>query len=122
LIYSGGAEDVDGTSASTPVFGRISLCMCILLLLTFSSKGAMVALWNAQRLAAGKTTLGHVAPLMYHIAASVPGAFNDIVVGDNKCTESCCSMGFTAIPGWDAATGLGTPKWTKIAAYIATLN
>jgi subtilase family serine protease len=48
LVFDQGShENVDGTSASTPVLG------------------AMVALWNAQRAAAGKTTLGHVAPLLY---------------------------------------------------------
>jgi subtilase family serine protease len=48
LVFDQGFhEAVDGTSASTPVLG------------------AMVALWNAQRAAAGKTTLGHVAPLLY---------------------------------------------------------
>lgn len=107
LIYDssqGGATDVDGTSASTPVFA------------------AMVALWNSQRLVAGKSTLGHVAPLMYQIYAANPAAFNDVVVGDNKCTESCCSMGFTATAGWDAATGLGTPNWSKISTYIASLQ
>ncbi len=47
--------------------------------------------------------------------------FNDITQGDNSCTEDCCSMGFPATTGWDAATGLGTPNWSKLSAYIATL-
>ena len=44
---------------------------------------------------------------------------------DNKCTENGCSggkcTGFTAIAGWDAATGLGSPHGPALVAALAAL-
>jgi len=56
------------------------------------------------------------------MAQEQPDTFNDIVEGDIKCTEvSCCSYGWRAAPGWDPATGLGTPNVAEILKYINTL-
>lgn len=41
-----------------------------------------------------------------------PGAFNDVTNGNNG--------DFSAAPGWDACTGLGTPVGTKVAAVLAS--
>jgi kumamolisin len=38
------------------------------------------------------------------------GAFHDIVSGDNG--------GYSAGPGWDACTGLGTPDGTALLAAL----
>lgn len=43
-----------------------------------------------------------------------PEAFNDITVGDNN--EG--GIGYSATTGWDACTGLGTPKGTAILALF----
>jgi len=43
-------------------------------------------------------------------------AFNDITVGDNA---SNLSTGYSATPGWDACTGLGSPIGTAIAALFS---
>jgi hypothetical protein len=98
---------VDGTSCSSPVFA------------------GYIALANAQRLAAGKKVLGFLPPAIYAIAASTPAAFQDITKGDNKCTENGCNngkcTGFTAIAGWDAATGLGSPHGPALVAALAAL-
>lgn len=104
LVWGPTPEQVDGTSCSTPVFA------------------AMVALLNAQRLARGRKPLGHVAPLLYKAYAANPSIFTDITVGDNTCSEYCCQgYGFKATKGWDAATGLGSVNFQKLAAYVATL-
>ncbi|GAM20662.1 hypothetical protein SAMD00019534_038370 [Acytostelium subglobosum LB1] len=101
-IYAyGGLENVDGTSASTPVWGGI------------------IALLNSYRLNNNKPTLGFINPLLYSAPATV---FNDITIGNNSCTEFCCSpYGFTASKGWDPVTGLGTPIFKNLLAYIQTL-
>jgi hypothetical protein len=76
LIWSapGQYEQVDGTSASCPVFA------------------AMVTLWNALRLQSGKPTLGHVAPAIYAAFQKDPTYFQDVTDGNNTCTEYCCSQ------------------------------
>jgi subtilase family serine protease len=97
---------VDGTSCSSPVFASI------------------IALANSARLAAGKKTLGFVNPAIYQIAASTPTAFNDVTLGDNKCTEQGCAAGctgFGAVKGFDAATGFGTPNIPILVAALAAL-
>jgi tripeptidyl-peptidase-1 len=97
FIESGGAAGtVDGTSAATPSFA------------------GMVALINAHRNAKGRPAVGFLNPLLYQVFANTNGAaYNDITVGSNRCTEDGCSCtnGFLATPGWDAATGLGTPNF-----------
>ena len=86
-------EGISGTSAATPVIG------------------GMIALLNARRLANGKPPLGFVNPLFY----SHPEAFHDVTSG---CNKGLFWHGFTAIPGWDAASGLGTPNFEALAALV----
>jgi kumamolisin len=53
--------------------------------------------------------VGFIHPLIY--AAKAAGPFNDITEGDNG--------GFSAGPGWDACTGLGSPKAGALIALLA---
>eukprot|EP01132_Coremiostelium_polycephalum_P003185 gene3185-3989_t len=105
-IFLGGAGmQVDGTSCSSPVIG------------------GMVAMLNSYRLNNGKSTLGFINPLLYQAAVVNPDIYNDITTGNNNCTESCCnSVGFASAKGWDPVTGLGTPNFKPLLAYIQTLN
>jgi subtilase family serine protease len=98
LQQSGGFEVVGGTSASTPVFA------------------GMVALLN-QYLAAlgGEPGLGNINPNLYWLAINSPSAFHDITTGNNivPCileTIGCSSgtLGFSAVAGYDRASGLGS--------------
>jgi tripeptidyl-peptidase-1 len=75
-----------GTSASCPVFA------------------ALLSAINEQRLAANKSPVGFVNPALY----ANPGVMNDISTGTN---QGCGTTGFTAVPGWDPVTGLGTPNF-----------
>jgi tripeptidyl-peptidase-1 len=86
-----------GTSASSPVVGSI------------------ITLINEQRLAAGKSVVGFINPVLYEN----PDAFNDITSGGN---EGCGTAGFTAVTGWDPVTGLGTPDYTKLLAVFLALD
>lgn len=65
---------------------------------------ALIARINAAR---GKP-VGFVNASLY----AQPGAFNDVTSGNNG--------DYSAAPGWDACTGLGTPVGTKVAAVFAS--
>jgi tripeptidyl-peptidase-1 len=95
----GGIEKVavGGTSASTP------------------SWGAIISLLNEECLSAsgGSKKLGFVNPLFYQNA----DAFNDITKGSNAVGENAAS-GWKCTEGWDAATGLGTPKFTNLQTVV----
>lgn len=62
----------------------------------------LIALINQQR----GTPVGFVNPALY----AAPSAFHDITSGNNGA--------FSAGPGWDACTGLGSPNGTAIAVAL----
>jgi len=97
VIVNGQTEAVGGTSASTPTWG------------------AIISLLNEVCLSAsnGKKTLGFVNPLFYQN----PDAFTDITVGSNAVGSNTAS-GWKCTEGWDAVTGLGTPKFDKLQAVV----
>lgn len=64
----------------------------------------LIAVANAQN----KKSAGFLQPAIY--AAKGKAAFNDITSGDNGS--------FSAGPGWDACTGLGSPIGTKLIAAV----
>ncbi|MBN3853632.1 S8/S53 family peptidase [Paraburkholderia sp. Ac-20340] len=71
---------------------------------------AVAPLWAAliARInASGGKAAGFVNAKLY----AQPGAFNDVTSGSNG--------DYTAGPGWDACTGLGTPVGSKVAAALA---
>ena len=71
----------------------------------------LIALANAQN---GKSA-GFLQPAIY--AATAASAFNDITSGTNY---SGTPVGFTAGPGWDPCTGLGSPIGTALIAAVKT--
>jgi kumamolisin len=66
----------------------------------------LIALSNHQN----GTSAGFIQPKIY--AAKAASAFHDIVSGNNGA--------FTAGPGWDACTGLGSPIGSQIIALLGT--
>mmetsp|Transcript_36272 Transcript_36272/g.58027 ORF Transcript_36272/g.58027 Transcript_36272/m.58027 type:complete len:556 (+) Transcript_36272:59-1726(+) len=97
VVDAGQTIAVGGTSASTP------------------SWGAIISLLNEECLTAsgGKKTLGFVNPLFYQN----PDAFTDITKGSNAIGENEKS-GWKCTEGWDAVTGLGTPKFEKLQTIV----
>jgi hypothetical protein len=83
-----------GTSAAAPSFAGI------------------VALINEQT----SSNQGNINPILYSMAQNAPAAFHDITVGNNMVpctagTTNCASggeIGFSAGPGYDEASGLGS--------------
>lgn len=58
--------------------------------------------------------LGYINPALYQIAnnpAMYANDFYDVTVGNNTTTSI---PGYSASPGWDAVTGLGTPNAAKL--------
>ncbi len=89
LIDSGKAV-VGGTSAVAPLYA------------------GLFARINQALREQGKPSAGLVHAKLYQN----PGAFNDIVSGNNGA--------FQAAPGWDPTTGLGSPNGTKLLAALET--
>lgn len=84
-----------GTSFSAPVFASV---------LTLVADRAGVA------------RLGNANPMLYQLAASNGSAFHDIVSGNNNVpTLAGGSIGYSAGPGYDLVTGLGTVDVTVLA-------
>jgi kumamolisin len=69
----------------------------------------LIAVANSQN----GTSAGFIQPAIY--AAKGKAAFNDITSGTNF---SGSPTGFTAGPGWDACTGLGSPIGTKLVSVV----
>lgn len=87
---------VYGTSASTPTFASI------------------ITLINEQRANAGKGPVGFINPTLY----AQSSIMNDITRGAN---QGCGTAGFSAVPGWDPVTGLGTPDYQKMLSVFMKL-
>jgi subtilase family serine protease len=89
---------VGGTSAATPLVA------------------GMIALWDQQAKQSGLPNPGFVPPLLYSIDQHDPGAFLDITTGGNAVFGgvSCC----TATPGYDLASGLGSPLANQIVQQL----
>lgn len=96
VVYGGKLTSVGGTSAAAPTVA------------------AMVTLLNEARLQAGKPPMGFLNPFLY----ANPDAFFDVVKGTNAYGRGPYPVpfGFAAAPGWDAASGLGTPHYDKLLA------
>ena len=122
LVYSGGTlHAVGGTSASSPMFAGV------------------VALLN-QSLVAKKVIpqpgLGNINPALYRLWQASPDIFHDTVAGDTRvpCAQAspnCVNgyMGFSAAPGYDMATGIGSAdlnllvnRWNNGTASTTSLS
>lgn len=74
----------------------------------------------------GGQRLGAINKTLYHIGKSdaYSAAFHDVTNGDSSfsCTVAACKglfvQGFPAKPGWDAATGLGTPNVANLIPLL----
>ncbi len=116
LVYSSGSVVVyGGTSVGTPVVAGIA------------------SLINQQLVASGAQSspgMGNVNPKLYSLAQTNPQAFHDITSGDNIVTVTCrgrnCtggSFGYSAGPGYDQATGLGSlDAYNLVTAWAGAVS
>lgn len=92
-VATGGRfSGVAGTSASCPVVAGV------------------FARLNGLRPAAGQAPMGFLNPFIYQN----PSGFQDVTSGTNGGGRV---YGFTAVKGWDAATGFGTPDFESLAKF-----
>jgi kumamolisin len=89
FIQGGQAYGGSGTSLSSPIWA--GLC----------------ALINQSRTTAGLPSVGYLNPQLYAAGTS---CFNDITSGSNGA--------YSAGPGYDLCTGLGTPSMVNLIAYL----
>ncbi|KAH8987779.1 subtilisin-like protein [Lactarius hatsudake] len=86
---------VEGTSCSAPVVAGI------------------ISLLNDYQLSQNRPVLGFLNPWLYGTASQ---GFNDITYGSNP---GCDTDGFSAVPGWDPVTGLGTPDFQRLLDMLS---
>jgi subtilase family serine protease len=91
---------VGGTSASSPQWA------------------GLIAIANQMSASTGGKTMGYINPALYQLPSS---DFFDVRIGNNQTDPTI--PGYKAAPGWDPATGLGTPDAAKlIPDLIAFVN
>ncbi|KAH9020545.1 subtilisin-like protein [Lactarius deliciosus] len=89
-------RSMDGTSCSVPVFAGI------------------ISLLNDYLITNGRPPLGFLNIRLYDDGFA---GLNDITSGSNP---GCGTDGFSAVPGWDPVTGLGTPDFEKLQNIFMT--
>jgi kumamolisin len=98
VLVQGKSTVFGGTSAVAPLWAGI------------------LALINQQRAAKGKGWVGFLNPVLYGLA-STANAFHDVVNGNNDIFGTLRGK-YSAGPGWDPCTGLGTPNGTNLSAAL----
>ncbi|KAF8259419.1 subtilisin-like protein [Lactarius quietus] len=94
IILNGQQIMVHGTSGSSP------------------TTAAIIAMLNDYRISKGQPSLGFLNVWLYGTGRA---ALNDIKRGTNP---GCNTPGFSAAPGWDPVTGLGTPDFPELQARL----
>jgi subtilase family serine protease len=114
IVTGGDVGGVGGTSAAAPSFA------------------GMVAVLNQYLVENGvqaKSGLGNINPKLYSMAAAKSGVFHDVTTGNNivpcqtdtpDCTNG--SFGYTAGPGYDLVTGLGSVDAYKLVTVWGNLG
>jgi hypothetical protein len=101
-----------GTSAATPLWASLML--------------QINTIFEDQHLPA----LGYMTDLLYIAAAVAPASFNDVTIGNNNSayvnSQDTLGMmpmgiGYTAGPGYDLASGLGSPNGVLLARALTAI-
>ncbi|KAH9176752.1 subtilisin-like protein [Lactarius sanguifluus] len=95
IIFKTKFKSLDGTSCATPTAAGI------------------ISLLNDYRISNGRPPLGFLNPFLYGIGLE---GLNDITSGSNP---GCKTKGFSAVPGWDPITGLGSLDFEKLVAILS---
>ena len=93
-------QAIGGTSAASPVWA------------------AFIALADSSRGCAKAGPLGYVLPALYRAASSSYASdFNDVQTGNNDFTQTNGGL-YAAHPGYDEASGLGSPNGAALASNL----
>jgi len=105
IVCSHGVQGCSGAGQSIAYLGGTSAAAPLV--------AGMIALWKQQTHAQGRPRPGFVAPALYALAKSHPEAFVDIAQGGNALFGGC-----PARPGYDLATGWGSPLANTVAGLL----
>jgi subtilase family serine protease len=109
LIYWNGKGEVTGEPAGWQGIGGTSGASPLW--------AALLALTDGSKACSG-APLGYASPALYKAAGSGYAAdFNDVTTGNNDFTGTNSGR-FAAAPGYDPASGLGTPNAAALAAAL----
>ena len=103
IIYNNGSSGlVGGTSVAAPLWA------------------AFTALINEQAATLAQPPVGFLNPSLYALArgTNYAATFHDIITGNN--TNAASPNNFYAVPGYDLATGWGTPGGTNLINALTT--
>jgi len=102
LIYNNQEWTEAGTSCAAPLWAGIA------------------ALINQQAASQSLPQVGFLNPALYTFCqgSNYPAMFHDIVIGNN--TNAASPTEFNAVPGYDLATGWGTPAGTNLINVLLT--
>ena len=109
-----GFPDVSASAADFPSFIRGQEARYLGTSLSTPIWASIIALINTERAQVGKAPVGFVHPVLYQHSE----VFTDITSGSNA---GCGTQGFSAAPGWDPVTGLGTPKYRAMLRLFLSL-
>jgi subtilase family serine protease len=108
IVCSGGVQGCPGGGQTIAHVGGTSAAAPLV--------AGMIALWTQQARATGRPRPGFVPPLLYSLARSRPQAFVDVTQRTNALFGgSCCPTR----PGYDLATGWGSPMANTVAGLLA---
>jgi hypothetical protein len=117
-IYMNDVHPSGGTSAASPLWATL------------------VSQFNAIFHDQGLPSLGYMNDLLYIAAAIAPGSFNDVTLGNNVSSFALggafsdadtgtaitpTGLGYYAGPGYDLATGLGSPNGLLLARALSDI-
>jgi kumamolisin len=110
VIYGQWVDYAGGTSLAAPIWA------------------AIIARANQARRQAGRSPVGFVNPLLYRLRDQHPSPFRSITAGDGDVAMNVVDVqgnavlfelhGYDVRLGWDAVTGLGVPRVTRLIELI----
>jgi kumamolisin len=102
LVVDGAAQPNGGTSAASPLVA------------------SLLTLINASRAAASQSRVGYITPVLYQASGSGGATVGSVVCTDvtSGNNDTATAGGYSAGPGYDAASGWGTPNGTALAQAL----
>lgn len=121
--------DISAVGQNVPVFFQGRLVMAGGTSSSSPIAAGLIALLNGERLIRGLPSLGFLNPWLYSVYEEQPQIVQDVLVGNNSGGNQLlppeqnrnCPQGLHALPGWDAATGLGSPSFRDMLDHLAQM-
>jgi subtilase family serine protease len=107
IVCSKGVQGCSGSRQSISFVGGTSAAAPLV--------AGMIALWTQQARNQGLPRPGFIPPLLYATAKRNPEAFLDVTTGGNALFGGSCCV---ARPGFDLATGWGSPRADSVAGLL----